>query len=169
MATRSQSINNNLTTVWTCCRHFPCRGGWGNVVPTSTDSSHPASAGTLFTLLAAVTPPLQPRILPTASEQFFHSAPRCSARAVDENESTILSPFSQRAAITNPFHPERAALGENSSPGHATLEAVAISNLQDIRFLEFPEGAREWWTRMTNGAVNESRKLTSSSTMGESR
>jgi hypothetical protein len=169
VATPSQAINNNLTTVWTCCRHSPCRGGWGNVVPTTTDSSHPVSAGPSFASLVADTSPLPPHLLPAVAKNSVHFSPVPATFSADEKESAIFSAMSQRATIALLLHPERSAFDENSSPDHATQGAVATPKLQDVRFLEFPEGAREWWTRMTSGAVNESRTVTSSSTRGESR
>lgn len=137
-------------------------------MPITTDLSHFDSSWAQVLSLVAVTSQRQLHLLPTCSWQSVHYATIRSARIGGESESAVIAPLSQQSAVPNTLQPERSALGATSSPGQVTRDAVAVPDLQCIPSPEFSEGAREWWTRMTQGAVGDSRPVKFSSTRGKS-
>ena len=153
-----------MTTDWTCCRHFPCRGGWGIVVQITTDLSHSASAAPFFTSFDALAPEMQLHRFPSPHGHSLHSELLRSSRPVGVKESADFLPLSQRTTITRLLNQERSGVGQNSTQCSAEWEVVANPGPQYVMLLVFPEGAREWWNASTSEVVNTSGKVTSSPT-----
>lgn len=94
--------------------------------------------------------------------------------------SDVVMPYRVEVATAMQLEPCPAVDGGGRLAGARVDEDLPSSFNQDeipvptiyfkaILFLDFPSGAREWWSRMTDGAAKESCEVTSSSTRGGSR